>query len=165
MKNTEQSGTPPVTKLASDELAAVSVRDSNARATLQHWVRAPTTPQRVVQRSRIVLMALDGIGEDEIAASLDVSRPTVKLWTERFEASGPDGLLRAAPGRGRHAVMSPDMMWDRLRQANLLGPNGLPVSIRRAAASLGVSASSVWRAARKVGANARSPQRKPPSAG
>jgi transposase len=142
---------------------SLQTADLNPRAVLQRWVRAPTTPQRVVQRSHIILLALEGLHDDEIAARLNVSRSTVKLWMRRFAKYGPEGLVHDAAGRGRHAAISPSTMWDRLRQANLLRADGLPVSIRRAAALLGVSASSVWRAVKKVHAAARRHSRKPPA--
>jgi transposase-like protein len=166
MKNAPGSAQGPVTKLAFRHRArdnSVQAAASDLRAVLQRWVRAPTTPQRVALRSRIVLLALDGLREDEIAARLHVSRPTVKLWMRRFARHGPEGLVHDAPGRGRHPSMSPSTMWNRLRQAKLLGPDGLPVSIRRAAAFLGVSASSVWRASKKVHVTAHPQSRKPPS--
>jgi transposase-like protein len=166
MKNGHINALGPVTKLAFRHLAghgSSQAGDSNPREVLQRWVRAPTTPQRVARRSRIVLLALEGLRDDEIAARLNVSRPTVKLWRRRFAEYGPEGLVHDAAGRGRHACISSLTMWDRLRQANLLGTDGLPVSIRRAAAFLGVSASSVWRAVKKVHAAARSHSRKPPS--
>jgi hypothetical protein len=163
MKNTQESVTSPVTELAFTAGASrLSPPDAAARALLRRWVRAPTTPQRVAQRSRIVLLALDGVGDDEIASRLQVSRPTVRLWTRRFDRSGPEALLRDAPGRGRPAAMAPATMSDRLRQANLLGPDGLPVSLRQAAKFLGISASSVWRALRRAASGRR---HNPPSAG
>ena len=119
------------------------------RAILQHWVRAPTTPQRVAWRSRIVLLSLDGAASHQIAATLGISKATVVLWMKRFAKSGPEALLHDAPGRGRHPSMTATAMRARLRQANLLGPDNLPVSTRRAAAFLGVSAASVWRAFHK----------------
>ncbi len=139
------------------KLAAVVTRDTSARlpaetaprALLQHFVRAPTTPQRVVTRSRIVLSALDGLSVDEIASQLDVSATTVRLWIARFEEAGAEALQRDAPGRGRPAVVAADDVRDRLREANLVRPDGEPVSIRRAASFLGVSTSSLWRALRK----------------
>jgi transposase len=166
MKNGPGNAQGPVTKLAFRHLAgdgSSQAAESDPRAVLQRWVRAPTTPQRVARRSRIVLLTLDGLRDDEIAARLNVSRPTVKLWRRRFAEYGPEGLVHDAAGRGRHASISPSTMWDRLRQANLLGPDGLPLSIRRAATCLGVSASSVWRIVKKVHATARSHSRKPPS--
>ena len=71
------------------------------RATLERWVRAGTTPQRLVFRSRIVLLAARGMPSPHVARQLDTSQDTVRLWRRRFAAAGPDALRRDAPGRGR----------------------------------------------------------------
>jgi transposase len=123
--------------------------DAHARVTLERWVRASTTPQRVVRRSSIVLFAMDGVSCDEIAARVGVSRPTVKLWITRFEDGGPESLLHDAPGRGRPATIDSATIRERLQKAALLDSHGDPVSLRRAAAFLNVSTSAVWRALRK----------------
>jgi transposase len=148
MKITEEIAGSPVTKIRGLKAAAstVGTTDAASRALLLHWVRARTTPQRVVLRSRIVLSALDGLAADQIAAVVRVSPTTVRLWTARFEEGGPDALLRDAPGRGRPPLIEPGAMHERLRAANLVREDGLPTSIRRAARFLGVSASAVWRA-------------------
>jgi transposase len=99
----------------------------------------------VAQRSRIVLLSLAGMRTRDIASILAVSPATARLWAKRFAESGPDGLLHDAPGRGRHARMTAASMCERLRQANLLGSDNMPLSLRRAARLLGVSATSVWR--------------------
>jgi len=67
------------------------------RRTLQAWVRAKTTPQRVALRSRICLLAARGLSNKGIAHELGVSRPTVILWRSRFAALGPAGLSSDAP--------------------------------------------------------------------
>jgi transposase len=67
------------------------------RKTLDAWVRAKTTPQRVVLRSRICLLAADGVSHNAIAKKLNTSRPTVLLWTDRFREQGPPGLSEDAP--------------------------------------------------------------------
>jgi transposase len=118
------------------------------RALLERWVRAGTTSQRVARRSRIVLLALDGV--EDVAAQAGVSPRTAKLWVTRFQLGGAEALLRDAPGRGRHATFDPRTLLDRLRQANLLLANGHPSSLRRAAEFLQVSPSAVWRALRKT---------------
>lgn len=148
MKFTEGNNGSPVTKIGGLKTAGSTVEaaESASRALLQHWVRARTTPQRVVLRSRIVLCALNGLAVEEIAAAVRVSPTTVRLWTARFEEGGPEALLRDAPGRGRPPAIEPDTMHERLRAANLVRPDGLPVSIRRAARFLGISTSAVWRA-------------------
>jgi transposase len=61
----------------------------------------PTAPQRLVLRSRIVLMLADGCPAREIARRLGVSRPTVALWRRRYAEEGCDALTRDRPGRGR----------------------------------------------------------------
>lgn len=122
------------------------------RGQLEQWVRAATMPQRVVWRSRIVLLALEGHSSAVIAARIGVSNPTVRLWIRRFATAGASALLHDAPGRGRHPVIDPATIVARLREADLLGPDGEPTSLRDAAKHLGVSASTVWRALRKQSA-------------
>ena len=67
------------------------------RKTLEAWIRAKTTPQRVVLRSRICLLAAEGKSNNAIAHELGTSRPTVLLWRKRFEDAGPSGLSEDAP--------------------------------------------------------------------
>jgi transposase len=62
------------------------------KAQLESWVRAPATPQKIVLRSRICLLAHAGHGNCQIARQLKTSRPTVLLWRERFAQSGVAGL-------------------------------------------------------------------------
>jgi len=67
------------------------------RKTLDAWVRAKTSPQRIVLRSRICLLAAAGVSHNAIAKKLGTSRPTVLLWTDRFRGQGPAGLAEDAP--------------------------------------------------------------------
>jgi len=67
------------------------------RKILEAWVRARTTPQRVVLRSRICLFAAEGVSHNAIAKRLNTSRPTVLLWTKRFREQGTLGLSEDAP--------------------------------------------------------------------
>jgi len=66
------------------------------RQTLNAWIRAKTTPQRIVLRSRICLLAAEGLAHQAIANKLHTSRPTVLLWRERFTQAGPVGLSEDA---------------------------------------------------------------------
>ena len=70
---------------------------SEQRAILEAWIHAKTTPQRVVLRSRICLLAADGIANNAIACSLGTSRPTVLQWRERFTKLDPAELAEDAP--------------------------------------------------------------------
>lgn len=67
------------------------------KKTLEAWRRAKTSPQRVVLRARICLLAAEGRSNHAIAQHLETSRPTVLLWRKRFEAAGPAGLAEDAP--------------------------------------------------------------------
>ncbi|MBI4310241.1 MAG: IS630 family transposase [Chloroflexi bacterium] len=78
------------------------------RDTLKAWVRAPSTPQSVALRARIVLRAADGLANSRIAEEEDTSRPTVILWRRRFEQGGPAALPEIAPGRGRPVTYGAD---------------------------------------------------------
>ena len=71
------------------------------RATLEGWIRAPTTPQRTALRSRLILLLGDGLSAREVARRIGVSRHTVDLWRERYMKEGCESLTRDRPGRGR----------------------------------------------------------------
>src|SRR6202140_768982 len=81
--------------------APLVVLSSEERATLQSWAKARSQPQRLVQRPQVVLMAAEGIENQDIAARLRISRPTVQLWRQRFLALRAAGLEKDAPRPGR----------------------------------------------------------------
>jgi transposase len=82
-------------------IAAPILLSDQERITLQTWARARSEAQRVVERAQIILLAADGIQNQEIAQRLRVSRPTVQLWRERFLALRTEGLQKDAPRPGR----------------------------------------------------------------
>lgn len=67
------------------------------RKTLEAWVRATKTPQRTVVRSRICLLAAEGVSHSAVARRLTTTRTTVLLWTKRFREHGPSGISQDAP--------------------------------------------------------------------
>lgn len=64
---------------------------------LENWVRAPSTPQKVVLRARICLLAHEGRPNRRIAQDLKTSRPTVILWRNHFLKNGVAGLEHESP--------------------------------------------------------------------
>jgi len=72
------------------------------RCELQRRVRAHTSTQRMVKRSRIVLMAAEGAPNRQIAAAVGMSEEYVGVWRRRFEHERFAGLEdRPRPGRPR----------------------------------------------------------------
>src|SRR4030067_1752231 len=70
------------------------------RTTLETMIRAATTEQRLVLRSKIVMMANEGMGTNAIARKLETRPATVTKWRTRFARLGLDGL-RDAPRPGQ----------------------------------------------------------------
>ena len=62
--------------------------------TLRRWLGAHKTPQSVVTRCRIVLMAAEGISNHQIAKRLPVSRPTVPSLAPMLRHARAGGLGR-----------------------------------------------------------------------
>jgi transposase len=85
--------------------AARVVVSQEQRALLESWQRAASTPQSVALRCRIILLGAEGVSNNQISKQLEVSRPTILLWRQRFEDGGPHALTEIAPGRGRPPVI------------------------------------------------------------
>ncbi len=70
------------------------------RAELTRWLRSPSLRAGLAQRARIVLLADEGVGTNEIVARVGVSKPTVIAWKKRYAAGGIGGLVDLPkPGR------------------------------------------------------------------
>ena len=70
------------------------------RASLESLARSYTSPYWQVTRARMVLLAADGLRNDEIAARLDCGRDVVSQWRKRFfeqRLAGLDDLPRRGP--------------------------------------------------------------------
>ena len=78
---------------------ALSVDDA-AKAQLESLVRSGTTPQRVAQKCRVILLAQEGMSNHSIAKQLGLSRPTVIAARATFGTGGVQSLT-AKPTRNR----------------------------------------------------------------
>jgi len=119
------------------------------REQLEQWLAAPGTPQGVAVRCRIVLAAGTGNTDLKIAADLQVSRPTVVLWRERFSQQGLECVWKIAPGRGRKPTYDADRVKQILAATLQSKPKGMSHwSCRLMAKQQGVSKSTIsniWR--------------------
>lgn len=78
------------------DLSAEEARELSRRAAKY------TLPYFEVQRAKMILMAAQGMSNDEIAIRLDTRREVVSLWRKRFYKERLAGLEeRARPGRPR----------------------------------------------------------------
>jgi len=71
------------------------------QSKLDSWARGRRVPLRLVLRAHIIQMAAKGALNHEITEALNVSRPTVQLWRDRFLALRLAGLEKDAPRPGR----------------------------------------------------------------
>jgi transposase len=72
------------------------------RAQLESWTRRRTSAQALASRSRIVLLAAEGLNNVEIARRLGFQRNTVAKWRSRFLEHRLDGLTdEPRPGQPR----------------------------------------------------------------
>ena len=72
------------------------------RVQLESWTRRHTSAQALALRSRVVLLAAEGLNNTEIAERLGVYRPMVRKWRGRFAEHRLDGLTdEPRPGQPR----------------------------------------------------------------
>jgi transposase len=123
---------------------------SAARLELEKMSRRRTTAVRVAQRSRIVLLAAEGMQNNEIAERMGVAPRMVALWRSRFIQHGVEGLLKDAPRPGRTPKISPDIVGQVVASTTQSKPAGATHWSRSSMArAMGISESSVgriWRA-------------------
>ena len=126
------------------------VLEADVRRKLEQQARGRSTAARVVQRSRIVLLAADGFQNKQIAATLKVAPRMVTLWRRRFLAQGVAGLLKDAPRPGRAPTITTEVAATLIRKTTQSTPaHATQWSTRAMAKEMSISKASVsriWRA-------------------
>jgi transposase len=123
--------------------------EDDERAQLEAWTRRRTSAQALAQRSRIVLLAAEGLNNTEIAGRLGISRGMAAKWRRRFAAERLEGLVDE-PRPGRPRVIG-DQVVERVivRTLESTPTDATHWSTRSLARELGLSQSAVsriWRA-------------------
>jgi Integrase core domain. len=123
------------------------VLSEEVRRKLEQQSRGRSTQARVVLRSRIVLLAGEGLQNKQIAAALKVAPRMAALWRSRFLEHGIEGLLQDAPRPGRTATICRASLIDKTTRS--IPSNATQWSTRTMAREMGISKASVsriWRA-------------------
>jgi len=111
---------------------------------LERIVIAPTSPQGMVRRARIILLRAAGRSQTETAAEVGVNRSVVVHWEHRFAGFGLPGL-EDTPGRGRRPSIPETKKEKLITLATQPPPNKTRWSVRSMARQVGVSPTSVRR--------------------
>src|SRR2546430_9535226 len=116
------------------------------RATLEGWVADRNTPQKLVWRSRIVLLSAGRVGKMAIVRAVGKCKRRGDRWQERLGARGLPGLQGDETGRGRKP---PPGAWVTeggvKRPLHETPPAATHWSARTLAKALGISHTSVQR--------------------
>ena len=116
------------------------------KAVVNRWSQGKSFPLRLVQRAQIIQLAARGVFNHDIAAQLDISRPTVQLWRERFLALRLSGLEKDAPRPGRFPKISHEKVMAIVNATlHTTPPNATHWSERSMSKAQGVSKDSVRR--------------------
>src|SRR5436190_1051456 len=59
------------------------------RAILEGFARRPSSPQQLVERSRLILAMADGANNERVARRLGPGRLTARTWRGRWLAAAP----------------------------------------------------------------------------
>ena len=124
--------------------------DADQRSRLEAIVRSRKLPVRLIERSRIVLLAAAGCRNKQITAELNLTPEKAARWRKRYLQLGLAGLEKDAPRPGRKPRITAKLVRELIaKTTQQTPPNATHWSTRSMAAAMGISAASVrriWRA-------------------
>jgi transposase len=117
------------------------------RDELTTMARSTVLEHRKVVQARALLMAADGVGNEEIARRCAVDSDTVRRWRVRFTERGPEGVGVIAKGRGRKPSLPPGTVAEvlRLTQHETPADGSTHWTTRSMAARVGIGKDAVAR--------------------
>jgi transposase len=128
------------------------VLEAEIRWKLEQQARGRSSPVRVALRSRIVLLAADGLQNEQIAAQMETAPRTVARWRDRFLKLGIPDLLKDAARPGRTPSIPATVVAQVIEKTTLSSPaNATRWSRSTMARVVGVSNSTVGRIRRANG--------------
>ena len=122
------------------------------RRDLERLARAGTTPQRVAQKCRVILLAGEGLSNSSIARQTGMSRPTILAARSAFVEGGVAGLAQRQKRKRTPRVLSAATEQKILEATLKTRPaDATHWSVRRLAAELRLSRMMVQRVWQKHG--------------
>jgi putative transposase len=95
-------------------IAAPLELTTEQRQELTVLIRAHSTPQKLVERVRIIILAADGVGVGETAQRLGIWRKTASMWRKRWReaesAASTAERLSDAPRCGAPGKFTPEQV-------------------------------------------------------
>ena len=91
-------------------VAAPLVMAAEQRSALEAMARSETLPFRQVRQARGLLLAADGVGNEEIARRCETTPKTVRRWRARFSEGGVEAVGRIRAGRGRKPEIADEVV-------------------------------------------------------
>jgi transposase len=120
--------------------------DEAAKLELESLLRIGSTPQKIAQKCRIVLMASDGASNRSIAQQLSISRPTVIATREAFATGGMEALTGKQKRKRKASTLTPELEQSILDATlKTRPPDGTHWSVRGLAKHMRVSRMMVHR--------------------
>jgi transposase len=131
-------------------IAPSVILDAAQKEKLEQQSRGRSLAARVVERSKIILLAATGLQDKEIAEGLGITPKKAARWRARFLQNGLAGLLKDAPRPGRKPRIGRTIIQKVIRKTTREKPaDATHWSTRTMAAVAGISEASVrriWRA-------------------
>ncbi|MBN2267225.1 MAG: IS630 family transposase [Candidatus Babeliaceae bacterium] len=126
--------------------ASPIILDENIRGHLTKFSRSRSVSVRLAQRSRIILLASEGLENQEIASKVGITRQLVGRWRNRFNKLGLPGIAKDASRPGRIPRIDHKMEQSIIEATLHTKPTAATHwSVRTMAAAQGISPASVQR--------------------
>jgi transposase len=114
------------------------------REMLESIAAMPSLPHRMVREAKGLLMAAEGIANEQAAKALGVSRSTVLGWRRQFATDGVKGVGKVRKGRGRKPTIAQEKVAQIVHDTlHTTPPDATQWSVRSMAKHAGVSKSTV----------------------
>lgn len=117
------------------------------KSWLLQQAKSGLSSQRLAQRCRIVLLAGEGLRNEQISVELGIERKQVGRWRSRYAEAGRAGIENDRPGRGRKPSYPPELhQWVVQKTTRGKPPGGATQWSRNSmAAAVEISATTVGR--------------------